>query len=142
MPADEYDTGELGRLGSAWARFSRRQLLHRGAVAVGGLAGLGLLDPRAAIAWRLGEPRPIPGGLDAEFNLVPSDPFIHVLPPGIGFEMSTITDLNGVVGAAEVRGTARGDDGTSYSFDADMRFMRGVYVALDGHRRHAAFGFV
>jgi len=89
-----------------------------------------------------GAPRPIPGGFDENFVPVPSDPFIHVLPPGIGFEMSTITDLNGVVGAAEIRGTAHGSDGTSYDFDADMRFMRGTYVGFDGRRHNAAFGFV
>ena len=106
------------------------------------MAGLGLVDPLSAPARTTGEPRPIPGGFDENFGLVPSDPFIHVLPPGIGFEMSTITDFNGVVAAAEIRGTAHGSDGTTYDFDADMRFMRGVYVALDGRRRNAAFGFV
>src|SRR5689334_4966999 len=112
-----------------WARFSRRRLLQRGAAAYAGVAGLGLLDPLSALARTTGEPRPIPGGFDENFGLVPSDPFIHVLPPGIGFEMSTITDFNGVVAAAEIRGTAHGSDGTTYGFDADMRFMRGVYVA-------------
>lgn len=121
---------------------SRRQLLRRGAIGVGGLAGLGLLDPLAALARGSGEPRPIPGGFDENFGLVTHDPFIHVLPPGIGFEMSTITDFNGALGAAEIRGTAHGSDGTAYDFDADMRFMRGVYVGLDGQRRNAAFGFV
>jgi hypothetical protein len=56
--------------------------------------------------------------------------------------MSTITDFNGAIGAAEIRGTAHGSDGTSYDFDADMRFMRGTYVGLDGGRRVGAFGFV
>jgi hypothetical protein len=60
------------------------------------------------------------------------DALLHLLPPGIGFEMSTITDFNGVIGGSETRGTARGSDGTKYSFDTDMRFMRGVYVGLDG----------
>jgi hypothetical protein len=122
--------------------FSRRQLLHRGAVAVGGLAGLGLLDPASVLARPISDPRPIPGGFDANFNPVPSDPLIHVLPPGIGFEMSTITDFKGVVGASEVRGTAHGNDGTTYDFDTDMRFMRGVYVGLDGRAREGAFGFI
>ena len=121
---------------------SRRQLLRRSAAAVGGLAGLNLLDPLTALARPAGEARPIPGGFAEDFSLVTHDPFIHVLPPGIGFEMSTITDFNGAVGGAEIRGSARGSDGTTYDFDADMRFMRGVYVGLDGHRREAAFGFV
>jgi hypothetical protein len=59
-----------------------------------------------------GMPNPIPGGFDANFQPVPNDPLVHVLPPGIGFEMSTITDFNGGVGASEIRGTAHGSDGS------------------------------
>jgi len=123
---------------------SRRQMLHRSAVAFGGLAGvgMGLVDPLAAIARTRGHPRPIPGGFSKSFKPVAKNPYVHVLPPGIGFEMSTITDFNGVVGAAEIRGTAQGSDGSSYDFDADMRFMRGTYVGFDGRRHNAAFGFV
>ena len=87
-------------------------------------------------------PRPIPGGFDKSFNAVPSGAFVHVLPPSVGSEMSTITDFNGVVGASETQGTAHGSDGTAYSFDCDMRFMRGVYVGLDGRLHNASFGFI
>jgi hypothetical protein len=55
--------------------------------------------------------------------------------------MSTITDFKGVVGAAEIRGTATGGDVT-YDFDADMRFMKGNYITVDGQLRSAAFVFV
>ena len=67
---------------------------------------------RARVARRLRErnkdhdPRPIPGGFDGNFDPVPADPSVHVLPPAVGFEMSTITDFDGVVGAAEIQGTA------------------------------------
>jgi len=123
--------------------YSRGQFLRRSAAAAGGVAGLGLVDARAAFGTRgSGAPRPIPGGFDESFNLVPHDPFIHVLPPGVGFEMSTITDFNGVVGGSEIRGTAHGSDGTAYSFDTDMRFMRGTYVDLDGRVQHGSFGFI
>lgn len=124
------------------AKFSRRQLLHRSAVALGGAAGLGLLDPGAAFGSRVAAPRPIPGGFDKNFNPVPSDAFFHALPPGIGFEMSTITDFNGVVGGSETRGTARGSDGSKYSFDCDMRFMSGVYIGRDGRLHKGSFGFI
>jgi hypothetical protein len=134
------DQSPLGDL--AARRFSRRQLLRRSAVALGGLTGLGLLDPTALFASAVAAPRPIPGGFDENFNLVPSDPLIHVLPPGIGFEMSTITDFNGVVGASETRGTAHDSNGNRYSFDCDMRFMRGVYVGLDGRLHNGSFGFI
>ncbi len=126
----------------AAARVSRRQLLQRSAVALGGLAGLGLLDPDVVFGSGTAAPRPIPGGFDTDFNLVPSDAFIHVLPPGISFEMSTITDFNGVVGGSETRGTAHDTDGNQYSFDCDMRFMRGEYIGLDGRRHHGSFGFI
>jgi len=123
-------------------RYSRSQFVRRSAVAVGGVASLGAVRPGAAFARSAGDPRPIPGGFSDTFALVPKDPFIHVLPPSLGLEMSTITDFNGVVGAAEIQGTAQGSDGTSYDFDTDMRFMQGTYVGLDGRVRKGSFGFV
>jgi hypothetical protein len=123
---------------------SRGQFLRRGAAAVGGLATFGLADPLTALAkgGGTGMPNPIPGGFDANFQPVPSDPLVHVLPPGIGFEMATITDFNGVVGAAEIRGTAHGSDGSTWDFDTDMRFMQGPYVDTTGRMRNGSFGFI
>jgi hypothetical protein len=123
-------------------RASRGQVLRRGAVAVGALSGVGLLDAAPAFAWWGAQPKPIPGGFDQNFIPVPKDPFIHVLPPAVGFEMSTITDFRGVVAATEVQGKARGSDGSTYTFDADMRFMLGHYVGRDGRERWGTFGFV
>jgi hypothetical protein len=126
--------------------FSRTQFLRRGAAVVGGVAGLGLTGTATAGGRPSADPRPIPGGLliDQNFNItvVPANPTVHVAPPAIGFELSTITDFNGSVGAAEIQGTARGSDGSTYTFDADMRFMQGVYVAMDGRLRQGSFGFV
>src|SRR5439155_9337711 len=126
---------------SRWSQASSRaQFLRRGAAILGGIAGAGLLDPSAAFGKRsAADPKPIPGGFDASFTPVPSNPFIHVLPPAVGFEMATITDFNGAVGAAEIQGRARGSDGSTYAFDADMRFMRGVYAGVDGRLGEAAF---
>ena len=125
------------------AGLSRSELVRRGAVVAGGIAGLGLFDAASAFgAQGSSDPRPIPGGFDANFNPVPSNPFIHVLPPAVGFEMSTITDFNGIVAATEIQGTARGSDGTTYAFDVDMRFMQGLYVGTDGRLRRGNFGFV
>jgi hypothetical protein len=123
---------------------SRGQFLRRGAAAVGGLATFGLADPLTALAkgGGTGTPNPIPGGFDANFQPVPSDPLVHVLPPGIGFEIATITDFNGVVGAAEIRGTAHGSDGSTWDFDTDMRFMQGHYVDTTGRMRNGSFGFI
>lgn len=123
---------------------SRRQVLVRGAAAVGGLAGFGLVEPALAYARGHGVPNPIPGGLDDSFTPVPGNPFIHVLAPGLGpqLEMATITDFHGIVGASEIRGTARGSDGSTWDFDTDMRFMQGTYVDRNGHVRDGSFGFV
>ena len=125
-------------------RLSRRQVLVRGAAAAGGLAGFGLFEPALALARGNGDPSPIPGGLDGNFAPVPSDPFIHVLAPGLGpqLDMATITDFNGVVGASEIRGTARGSDGSVWDFDTDMRFMQGTYVDRSGRVRTGSFAFV
>ncbi len=121
---------------------SRGQFLRRGALAVGGVAGLGLADATAAFGRTAGQPNPIPGGFDINFNPVPADPVVHVLPPAVGFEMSTITDFNGVVAAAEIQGSAHGSDGTPYDFDTDMRFMSGTYFDADGRARTGTFGFI
>jgi hypothetical protein len=121
---------------------TRRQFLRRGAVAVGGVAALGLFETAGALGAPTGDARPIPGGFNASFELVPQDPLIHVLPPAVGFEMATITDFKGVVAATEIQGTARGSNGSSFTFDADMRFMQGTYVGLDGRVHENTFGFV
>ena len=121
---------------------SRTELVRRGALAAGSVAAFGLVAAGPALGDRPSEPLPIPGGFDENFNPVPKDPFIHVLPPAIGFEMATITDFRGVLAAAEIQGTAHGSDGSSYTFDADMRLMQGLYVGKDGRLRQGSFGFV
>ena len=135
-------TGGLPVVRHAATSLSRRQFVGRSAAAVGGLGALGLLGPAAAFASASADPRPIPGGFDESFNIVPHDPFIHVAPPAVGFEMATITDFNGAIAAAEIQGTARGTDGTDYWFDADMRFMEGTFVDTASRLRRGAFAFV
>jgi hypothetical protein len=125
------------------SEFSRRQLLRRSAVALGGLTGMGLVDPSSVFASTTVAPRPVPGGLRlSDFSFVPSGADFHFLLPGIGFEMSTITDFVGVVGGSETRGTAHGTDRSTYVFDCDMRFMQGLYVGLDGRQHIGSFGFI
>jgi len=131
------DTGN----GSSANSFSRRSLIQGGA-GVFGVAALGGVGAgRASAAKPDWAPRPIPGGFADDFSLVPVDPLIHVLLPSVGFEMSTITDFKGVIGAAEIRGTAT-DGALTYDFDVDMRFMKGQYITIDGQLRDAAFAFV
>src|SRR5437764_10902327 len=102
---------------------TRRQAIRTGALAAGTVAGLSLAGAVPALASSGSQPRPIPGGFDETFTPVPKNPFVHVLPPAIGFEMATITDFHGVVVAGEVQGNAHGSDGSTYTFDCDMRFM-------------------
>ena len=134
-PEHDDRRGPLGRV-------TRRGLFHRTAVGVGGIAAMRLEAPGSTFAAPQHGPRPIPGGFNDKFQPVPKNPVIHLLAPGIGSEMSTITDLNGVVGASEIRGTAHGSDGSTYDFDTDMRFMRGTYVGLDRRVHHGTFGFI
>jgi hypothetical protein len=113
-------------------------------VALGGVAGFGLLDPRLVFgSVKAAAPRPIPGGLSfATGEFVATGADLHFFLPGIGYEMSTITDFNGVVGGSETRGSAQGTDGSKWDFDCDMRFMQGVYVGLDGRVHNGSFGFI
>lgn len=127
------------------AGMSRRQFVRRSAVAVAGIASLELLGAPATLAKpRLGSaPKPIPGGFTLPgFGIVPSNPDVHVLPPALGFEMSTITDFNGSIAATEIQGNATGSDGSSFTFDTDMRFMSGEYVGGDGRHYNGTFGFI
>jgi len=124
--------------GLSRGRFGRRAAAYAGVVAF----ALAVFATPALARGKPGDPKPIPGGLSAEFNPVPSDPFVHVLPPFPPFEMSTINDFNGTVGASEIQGTARGSDGTAYTFDTDMRFMVGAYVDASGNVQHGSFAFI
>jgi hypothetical protein len=137
---------------------SRKELLRLGAAVIGGAAGCSLLWPSAARAddddgpdddeehsdhGRARAPRPTPGGFNADLTgFVPENPLIHALAPAVGLEMSTITDFKGVVAGCELQGGAHSSEGRELWFDADMRFMKGVYIDLHGRRREHAFGFV
>jgi hypothetical protein len=127
------------------AQISRRQFVRHGAVAVAGLAGLEALRAAPAFAKKkpTAAPRPIPGGFKfPNFDLSPAAGDIHVLPPVPGLEMSTITDFNGQIGATEIKGDAVGSDGSSWTFDVDMRFMQGEYIGEDGQHHNGTFGFI
>ncbi len=126
------------------AQISRRQFVHRGAVTVAGLAGLEALRAAPAVAKTPNTaPKPIPGGFKLPtFDLVPTGADLHVVPPAPGLELSTITDFNGHVAAAEIQGDAVGSDGSSWTFDTDMRVMQGEYIGADGEHHNGTFGFI
>jgi len=88
-------------------------------------------------------PRPIPGGV------MPFGVFIHHFPivaagtPLANIsEPSQITDFNGFVALNRIRGVGSGTGLPSLTFQADMGFMDGEYVAMDGKHYHATFGFI
>ncbi len=120
-----------------WERaLSRRSLL--GAMGVAGIgaatSGLWLPGLAEAAAPGPGTPRPIPG-------TIPGTPF-HVAFPGPGAEPSTITDFNGFSAITDIVGTGVGTGGGNLTFDADMRFMSGIFQGTDGRIHRGTFGFV
>jgi hypothetical protein len=94
-------------------------------------------------------PLPIPGS-----SLPIPNPFggpdVHFRLPGpadstnarTGGEPSTITDFNGFIGVANVEGTGTDNNGNSLLWEADLRFMQGVYVGVDGNVHKGTFAFV
>jgi hypothetical protein len=129
-----------------WERaFSRRQFVRAAAGTTAAVFGSSLVLPAGVSAARPGDasPNPIPGGdpsLEQAFGKL-----FHVYFPYFGNEVVTINDFNGKTAAAEIQGTGTGTlSGTTaqYTYDADMRFMDGVYVAKDGHVHRGTFGFV
>jgi hypothetical protein len=129
-----------------WQRaLSRRQFVRTAAGTSALAVGAGLAWPTIALAAPASnaDPNPIPGGIDLLFLVGgPHGPTFHVFPPALGQEVSTITDFKGSVAAADVQGTGRTNKGETLTFDADMRFMDGQYVSVDGRTRRGTFGFV
>ncbi|SRR5216683_1161972 len=120
-----------------WERaLSRRSLLGAMGVAGIGAATSGLWLPGLAQAGApaAGTPRPITGTLDGT-------PF-HIALVGPGAEPSTITDFNGFVAITDIVGTGVGTGGGNLTFDADMRFMSGIFQGTDGRIHQGTFGFV
>jgi hypothetical protein len=127
--------------------FSRGRFLRGVGGAAGALATAGLWTPALAQSAQPaspGAPRPIPTGLQF---FGPGTELFHVFPPASGLENATLTDFVGWVGTADIAGmgaatdTATGQT-TQVPWTADMRFMKGTYVAKDGVRREGAFAFV
>ena len=127
---------------------SRRQFL-RTAAGTGLVLGSVLALPRRAYADACADdlPSPIPfsrklpgfGPFHFNFPGPVDSPGPICGKPG-PFEPSLITDFNGVLGVAAGAGSAT--DGSSNTFTCDNRFMKGVYVGVDGEIHQGAFGFI
>lgn len=131
---------------------SRRGFLEKSGLTLGGLAALGLIPgaTRSALALTPGRksttsatPLPIPGGLEL---LGSPGPLFHVFLPGPGSEPCSITNFNGFVGWAAVGGmgthTVSGQEPQHLPFEADVRFMKGEFLAADGNYHHGSFAFI
>jgi len=127
---------------------SRRQFVRAaGGVAATGLAiGSGVLGPGIADAFAgtSALPKPIKGGVQP---FGPGTEVFHLFPPVQGNEPSTIRDLRGLVGLANVSGTGTGTKKSTGEtkqlvFDADCRFMQGKYIGRDGELHNGTFGFI
>jgi hypothetical protein len=123
---------------------SRRKFLT-GAAA--GTAGLAFWIPERATAQGKGksaDPKPIPSGVS------PLGIFIHHFPAqptatplSALNEPSQITDFKGFVGLNRIRGGGRGSGfAETLAFQADMGFMKGVFIAEDGKLHEGVFGFI
>ena len=129
---------------------SRRKFLTNAA----GAAGLAFWIPEVADAAqgkgkgrgkdKSVDPKPIPGGAS------PLGIFIHHFPaqptatPLASLnEPSQITDFKGFVGLNRIRGAGRGSGfAHDLAFQADMGFMKGVFIAENGKRHEGVFGFI
>jgi hypothetical protein len=121
---------------------SRRQVLG---TAAGLVVGAGLSPSARALGGNPhvdASPLPIPGGVSPfgifihHFTVIPNSAPLSVLN-----DPSHITDFNGFVGHTRIRGTGSSSVG-ALTFQADMGFTDGVYVAKDGKHYHATFGFI
>ncbi len=120
---------------------SRRTFLGGAAAGAGLVLGAGALRSAPAFgASCTGQANPIPGGLE-----IPGAGFFHLNLPGPGVEVSTITDLDGSVGVAQVQGRWESTgiaDNKERFYEVDIRFMKGLFVDTGGCRTRGAFGFV
>ena len=128
------------------AMLSRRQFIRTSVGATGAVLSSGLWLPAVAHADEDDHvaPRPIPGGSRI---LGPGTEVFHVFGPVHGVEPSTIFDFKGFVGVAHIQGTGTGTNtrtGTTSTllFDVDNRFMKGVYIGVDGEKHTGTFGFI
>ncbi len=112
----------------------RRHFLETGVAAGAGLLASALWPPLASHAAGTVSARPIPGRFDG----TP----LHVQLPAPGVELSTITDFDGILGVADLDGVGVGSDGPGLTFNVDMRFMQGKFIATDGQLHQGTFGFV
>lgn len=136
--------------GPFFGSFRRRQFVRAAAGTVGGVFATGLLRSAMAGDGPIVIPNPIPGGFTGEqFGCPGVTELFHLFIPSFPAEdePSTITDFNGFHGDAHIQGFGTATDTltgaqTRLFYDADIRFMKGVYIGVDGETHQGAFGFI
>jgi hypothetical protein len=138
--------------GPCSGRFRRRQFMRTAAGTVGVVFAAGLLGsaPAGASGDPVVLPNPIPGGFTGEQLGCPGvTELFHLFIPSFPAEdePSTITDFNGFHGDAHIQGFGTATNTmtgahTRLFYDADIRFMKGEYIGVDGETHRGAFGFV
>jgi hypothetical protein len=120
---------------------SRRTLLKATAATTAVVAASSVFAPlrAAAAAPGPGTPRPVAPNPDL-FGL-------RVYEVAVGSEPSSITDFNGMVGAALVSGPGTGTDTATgatetLTADVDMRFMQGTFRGTDGRVHEGTFTLI
>src|SRR5215470_8780725 len=73
------------------------------------------------------------GGMDIYQNFQGPADANPLVTPLLGNEPNQITNFNGFYGGVRVQGTGTDGTGQTLFWDADLRFMKGVYQALDGN---------
>lgn len=89
-------------------------------------------------------PKPIAGGVSPLGIFIHHFPVIPTATPLQNLtEPSQITDFKGVVGLNRIRGAGVGlGFAAGLAFQADMGFMKGVFIGQDGARHRGAFAFI
>jgi len=123
-----------------WERALTRRRFIGASALLGGAAMTAPLWPSVGWAATMVDAKPIPQ------TIAPGAPF-HIQFLGTQAEPSAITDFKGIVGGVDLLGTGVGTDTatgakTNLFTAIDNRFMKGVYVGVDGKEHNATFGFV
>jgi hypothetical protein len=151
---------------NSWKKLQQKSLSRRNLIrgAAGTAVGAGLLLSSElgfpALAQEAAQetcrdlPRPIPHittppGGHFFFPGPPDGSAPSTFPhfPNAGFDPSTITDFQGMIGQADLNFGGTGTnlntgDVTPYTFHTDWRFMTGVFIGVDGLQHNGTLSFI
>jgi hypothetical protein len=79
------------------------------------------------------------GGMDIYQNFQGPADANPLVTPLLGNEPNQITNFDGFYGGVRVQGTGTDGTGQTLFWDADLRFMKGVYQGMDGNLYQRTF---